>query len=151
MGVDFYIDGCRFLPDNVTVVKIAVQIVNDEFDIIKAAESNLPDLSSPTHNPLFNFRIEIRPQYFSPTALAFISIDTIDKASNEPKIVGYSGINLFINRFSKKQPENNNDTVNKYDLHSLTSQDIVLLSGCYQLPIYCQEPFRTKPFNMEKM
>jgi len=139
MGVDFYIDGLRFLPDNVTVVKVAVQIVNIDFDIIKSAESNLPDLNSPTYNPLFNFRIEIRPQYFHPTTLAFISIDTIDKASNEAKIVGYSGINLFINRFSKKQPENNNDT------------DIVLLSGNYQLPIYCQEPFRTKPFNMEKM
>lgn len=124
MGVDFYIDGCRFLPDNVTIVKIAVQIVNIDFDIIKSAEANLPDLNSPTYNPLFNFRIEIRPQYFSPTTLAFISIDTIDKASNEPKIVGYSGINLFINRFSKKQPENNNDTVKKKVLTKITFQRI---------------------------
>ena len=111
MGVDFYIDGLRFLPDNVTVVKVIVEIVNIDFEVIKVAEANLPDLDSPTYNPLFNFRVEIRPQYFSPTALAFISIDTIDKASNEPKIVGYSGVNLFINRFSKKQPENNNDSV----------------------------------------
>jgi len=112
MGVDFYVDGCRFLPDNVTVVKVAVMIVNIDFEIIKAAEANIPELDGPTYNPIFNFRMEIRPQYFSPTAMAFISIDTIDKASNQVKIVGYSAINLFINRFSKKQPASNNDTVN---------------------------------------
>ena len=116
MGVDLYIDGCRFLPDNVTVTKITVQVVNVDFDIIKVAETNLPDLDSPTYNPLYNFRIEIRPQRFSPTALAFISIDTIDKGSNEPKIVGYAGLNLFINRFTKKQAENN-DTVENFFFH----------------------------------
>jgi len=60
MGVDFYVDGCRFLPDNVTVVKVAVMIVNIDFDIICKAESQLPELDSPTYNPSFNFRMEIR-------------------------------------------------------------------------------------------
>jgi hypothetical protein len=139
MGIDFYVDGCRFLPDNVTVVKVAVMIVNIDFDIIRKAESNLPEFDSPTFNPTFSFRMEVRSQYFSPTAMAFISIDTIDKASNSIKIVGYSAINLFINRFNKKQPVNNQDT------------DIVLLTGNYQLPIFCEEPYRTRPFNMDKM
>ena len=111
MGVDLYIDGCRFLPNNVSITKIAVEIVDSDFNHIKEAVSNLPDLNSTTQNPLYNFRVEIRPQNFSPTALAFFSIDTIDKASNEVKIIGYSGLNLFINRFSRQQPENNNDTV----------------------------------------
>lgn len=112
MGIDFYVDGCRFLPDNVTVVRVAVVIVNIDFDILHEPESNLPDFESPTYNPTFNFKMELRSPYFSPTALAFLSIDTIDKASNTVKIVGYSGINLFINRFSKKQPVNNSDSVN---------------------------------------
>lgn len=28
---------------------------------------------------------------------------------------------------------------------------MILLDGKYQLPIYCQEPLRKKPFNMESM
>jgi len=28
MGIDFYIDGARFLPDNVTVTKVVMEVYN---------------------------------------------------------------------------------------------------------------------------
>lgn len=110
-GVDFYIDGARFLPDNVTVVKVILTLVNQEYDIIKAPEAAIPELDSPAFSPLFSFRTEIRMDRFDPTALALISIETIDKSSNETRIVGYSAINLFINRYSKQQPTTSTDSV----------------------------------------
>ena len=71
--------------------------------------------------------------------MVFISIDTYDKATSEVRIVGYAAINLFLNRFSKTQPDNPSET------------DIVLFNGSYQLPIICQEPYRNPPFDMKKM
>lgn len=66
------------------------------------SEAGLPELDSYNYNPTFFFRRELRKEWFDPTCTVLISIDTIDKASGEIRIVGYSSINLFINRFSKE-------------------------------------------------
>lgn len=110
-GVDFYIDGCRFLPDNVTVCRVTFTLVNREYEILRPLEAAVPELDSPSYSPLFAFRTELRMDRFDPTALALISIETIDKSTNETRIVGYSALNLFINRFTKQQPESNTESV----------------------------------------
>lgn len=110
-GVDFYIDACRFLPDNVTVAKVTFTLVTRDYEIIKQPEAAVPELDSQTYSPLYAFRIELRMDKFDPTSLALISIETIDKSTNETRIVGYSAINLFINRFTKLQPESNTESV----------------------------------------
>ena len=116
MGIDFYIDGARFLPDNSTVIKTIFEVYS-----IKGGEplkfqgkdpvAAIPVLDTPAFNPVFEYRIELRKEKFDPTSTVLICIQTIDKNSDEVRIVGYSAINLFIARFTKKQPDNTNETV----------------------------------------
>ena len=45
-GIDFYLDGARFLPDNVTVTKAIIRVVTDEYvDVFKTIAS-LPRFGS---------------------------------------------------------------------------------------------------------
>ena len=140
-GIDFYIDGARFLPDNVTVTKIILRFINKDFveQFDPPVITLLPRFGHPTYSPVFDFRHELRTDYFDTSLMAFMTIVTKDKSCNENRIVGYSAINLFINRFSKQQPDSSNDA------------DVVLYNGNYELPIISDEPLRTKPFNMEKL
>ena len=139
MGVDFYIDGARFLPDNVMVTKVVMEVYNSKLQKLFPPKAAIADLNSSNFSPTFNFRRELRKEWFDPTDLVFISIDTYDKATSEVRIVGYSAINLFLGRFTKTQPENSNDV------------DVILMNGAYQLPIICQEPYRNPPFDMKKL
>ena len=140
-GVDFYVDAARFLPDNVTVTKLILRFINNKFQdqFETPVFTLLPKFNSPSYSPVFDFRQELRGDYFDSTMMVFITIVTRDKSCNENRIVGYAALNLFINRFTKMQPENNNDP------------DMVLYDGCYEIPIIAEEPLRTKPFNMEKL
>ena len=74
-------------------------------------QAGLPDLESYTYSPLFNFRQELRAPHFDPTLLALISLETIDQTNKEVRIVGYSAINFFISRATKKQPTTESETV----------------------------------------
>lgn len=139
MGVDFYIDGARYLPDNVMVTKVVMEVYNSKLQKIFPAKAAIADLEGSNFSPIYNFRRELRKEWFDPTAIVFISIDTYDKATSEVRIVGYSAINLFLGRFTKTQPENSSDV------------DVILMNGCYQLPIICQEPYRNPPFDMKKL
>lgn len=51
MGVDFYVDGVRFLPDNVTVSKVVMQVYNQKYEEVFKAEAGLPDLDSNNYSP----------------------------------------------------------------------------------------------------
>lgn len=74
-GIDLYIDGCRFLPDNVTVTKvpycnqIIVRFVNSEMTDVLTAQGGRPELDSDIYNPVFNFRQELRAPNFDPTLM----------------------------------------------------------------------------------
>jgi len=101
MGIDFYIDGVRFLPDKVTVCKIIMEVFTMNYETVLEADSTLPDLNSMAYNPEFNYRRELRKDSFDPTSLVLLTIFTIDKSLNENRKVGYAAINLFINPLSK--------------------------------------------------
>ena len=104
-GIDFYIDGCRYLPDNVSVTKVVLRIYNINFEEQFKPLSCAADVNSRCFNPSFGFRKELRSStHFDPTCLAFISIETIDKASDQTRTVGYGAIALFLDRFSLEQP-----------------------------------------------
>ncbi len=112
MGIDFYFDGCRLLPDSVTVVKATVEVIDIDLNTLKPAESDLPEMDSPCRDPTYKMKVEIRPPNLIPTAIALITLSTIEETSNESKIVGYSMINLFLNRASKAPSTSNADKVN---------------------------------------
>lgn len=136
-GIDIYIDSARFLPDNTSCCKIIVKALTNNIETVGNAVAGLAELSSQVYSPVFGFRTELRTPTFDPTSTLVITLVTIDAAHNEVRIVGYSAINLFLHKYRKTQPDNANE------------EDFILNSGAFQLPIYCQEPFRTKPFSLE--
>ena len=140
-GVDFYLDQCRFLPDNVSITKCVVKVVNNRYKDIFKMKGCLPKFNIPNDalNPIFEFRTEYRSENFNPTSMILIRLITIDKAHNESRVIGYSAINLFLNRYSEEQPTEESDS------------DIVLQSGAYQIPVYAEEPYQTEPFDLNKM
>jgi hypothetical protein len=140
-GIDFYIDQLKFLPDNVTVTKCIIRIVSRDYKDIFPIKACLPKIKADNdaYNPVFEYRTEYRAEFIPPTALLFLCFATIDSSNNQTRIIGYSGINLFVHRYSLGQPENDIDP------------DIYLHSGCYQLPIHSEEPLRVKPFNLDRI
>ena len=63
--------------------------------------------------PEFSFRKELRFPYFNPTTMAIITIFTVDARDDEgkPSVVGYSFFPLFLDRDTKEQPEDQENTV----------------------------------------
>ena len=140
-GVDFYLDACRFLPDNTSIVKCVVRVVDLNNRDVFPPTACLSKLSKGNDalNPIFHFRHEYRKEQFNPTSMIMITFLTIDKSNSECRIVGYSAINLFERKYQGGQPESPNET------------DIVLKSGLYQLSIYAREPLRIFPFNIARI
>ncbi|CAG9315098.1 unnamed protein product [Blepharisma stoltei] len=136
-GVDFYVDGARFLPDSTSCTKIVVKGFTSQLDKVGIPVGGLPDLNSSVFSPIFGFRTEFRLQTFDPTTTIVVSILTLDAITNEVRVLGYSAINLFLKKFRKDQPDNP------------TEQDFILNKGLFQLPIYCQEPYRKPPFGLQ--
>lgn len=142
-GIDVYIDGCRFLPDNVTVTKIIVRVVDPYFNKFVEPQAGLPELDTDILNPTFNYRDELRYPYFDPTLMLHITFVTFDSrtASEEPEIMGFSMFNLFWNRIESRQPLQRSEMPNS-----------VLHTGYYQLPIYCQKIDEDhRPFYVEDL
>lgn len=71
---------------------------------IQHPQAALPVLDSPTYSPIFRFKMELRAPYFDPTAIALISVETIEKGTDEVRIVGYCAMNLFISSKTKEPP-----------------------------------------------
>jgi len=136
-GVDFYVDGARFLGDNVSCCKIIVKAFTINLEKVGDPVGGLPDLDSSCYSPKFGFRTEYRQQSFDPTTTIVISIVTIDTKHNEVRVVGYSAINMFLNKYRRDQPS------------SYSEQDFILNKGNFQIPVYCEEPYRKPPFSME--
>lgn len=136
-GIDVYIDGCRFLPDNATVTKIIVRFLNSELTDVVSFQGGRPELDSDIYNPIFNFRQELRAPNFDPTLMMYITFITFDERGRikQPSILGYSMFNLFINRKTKQQPLDRGEF-----------EDTILQDGCYQIPIYCQPFVKENPF-----
>lgn len=44
MGIDFYIDGARFLPDNVMVTKVVMEVYSNKMQRLFPPKAALADL-----------------------------------------------------------------------------------------------------------
>ena len=96
-----------------------MEVYNRRYERIFEAEAASPDLNSTSYMPIFHFRRELRKDHFDPTCVALITVITVDKSGNDNRIVGYGAINLFLNPYTKVQPDNHNEL------------DIVLYEGNY--------------------
>lgn len=136
-GIDFYVDSVRFLPDNTSCTKIIIKAYTSNLEKVGNSVGGLPDLNSDSYSPVFGFRCEFRKPIFDPTTIIVITILTIDTHHNEVRVLGYAVINMFLNKMRVEQPSNPND------------QDFIINKGNFQLPLYCQEPYRKPPFNLQ--
>jgi hypothetical protein len=136
-GVDFYVDAARFLPDNVTCTKVVVRAVNANLERVGEPVGGLSELKVSAYHPVFGLRHEFRELEFNPTTTLLLSLVTIDAKREDVRVVGYCAINMFLDKFRKEQPS---------DPHE---RDFLVNTGCFQLPIYCQEINRMPPFSMQ--
>lgn len=77
-GVDFYVDGARFLPDNVSCVKIIVKAFTASLEKLGSPGAGLPDLETSVYSPSFGYRGEYRSPFFDPSTIVVITLITID-------------------------------------------------------------------------
>jgi hypothetical protein len=81
-GIDFYIDGARFLPDNVTWTRVRIRVYNS--DIVRdknISERAVADIDKSTaRNPFYGFKLEIRSK-IDPTSLVIMTLETWDRSS----------------------------------------------------------------------
>eukprot|EP00347_Sterkiella_histriomuscorum_P021982 403332092 len=139
-GVDFYVDGARFLPENVSYSRILVRAFTiDQYRVINPTKG-MADLDvSQGRHPFFGFRQEIRAPKIDPTLTMLITVETIDRSDGLEKIVGYAYFPLFLN-FQNKMPVNNRNVSN-----------VLLQSGCYQIPIYATKIPVEKDLTLENI
>ncbi len=74
-------------------------------------QSEIASLNSPVFSPTFNMKVELRSNYFKPTTFIFLSIETIDSSNNQVRTLGYSALNLFINKLNGQPPKSENEIV----------------------------------------
>lgn len=120
-GIDFYVDSARYLPNSVTITKILVRIVDSNLSNIVNSSSKVANFKSDIYNPKFGFRLELRLPFFNPTLMAIITLFTSDQRDDEGKtsIVGHAFFPFFIDRETKKQPEDQANKVITYILFKL--------------------------------
>jgi hypothetical protein len=132
-GIDLYIDGARYLPNSVGVTKILIRVIDSNLKDVMLPQTKLATMDSSIYVPLFEFRHELRLPFYDPTLMVMITLLTLEP-DNSTKIFGFSFLPLFINKDTYKPVEN------------VHEESFILLSGNYQIPIYCQEYYQKKPF-----
>eukprot|EP01083_Nonionella_stella_P073747 199617_1 len=78
-GFDIYVDGCRFLPDNVTISQATIHVFTESFDQKILSTSAVCSLDSSAFFPEFYLRTEMRGDKFLPTLTLVIRIDTLNQ------------------------------------------------------------------------
>jgi len=73
-------------------------------------QSVFSDLNSSVFSPIFRFKVELRANYFSPTSILLISLETIDSVHDEVRTIGYCGMNIFTTE-NDEYPSSENEIV----------------------------------------
>ncbi|PAA84032.1 hypothetical protein BOX15_Mlig013049g2 [Macrostomum lignano] len=139
-GFDLYLDGCRFLPDTVTITKIRSRLLTRRYQAIGNEISCMASLDSDIYNPEFDHRQEIREPDLPPSATLLMKLYTIDRFSKKLVLVGFSALNIFLDIGTEKQPQTD-----------ATGVQVALNEGCHQLRIYREGPSGKEPLTEDLM
>lgn len=92
---------------------MVVRFVDSDLVDICLASSKVAEIDSKVFEPQFNYRKELRFPYFNPTTMAIITLYTVDVRDDEghPSIIGHAFFPLFLDRETKKQPEDQENVV----------------------------------------
>ena len=129
-GVDVYVDGCRSLPDNVSVSKVVMKcFAKSGVPVGGDPEIGFSDVTGSVHSPKYTARKEFRSEQIDVTSTIMIRVDTFNPENNRVQGVGYALLNLFCETGDrKKQPGDAN------------SQEYELNTGMFQVPLYKSAP-----------
>lgn len=122
-GVDIYIDGCMYLPDNVTVTRVKAAFFTSEKEPAGPISECYSGLEEVAVSPNYNHKVELRGSSLNLTATCLLRFDTIDSSSQRPSTIGYSCFKVFCTK-DREQPESTN------------SPNVYINTGLFQVPIY---------------
>lgn len=129
-GFDVFIDGCRYLPDNVTLTKVTVAALHADRSKISPVypdiNSKFADLSSLACHPSFNLCLEYRVKSFNPTLTLIVRVDTIDMETKQSVILGYAVCPVFIDTSTNALTQPARSSVTQFALNA----------GSFQLPLH---------------
>ena len=157
-GFDVYVDGARFLPDNVTISKVVVRAMTRDFKSVGRTVEGLGQLDSESMSPAFKAYVAFRSRYrepelnedgtvkrtllpFDPTMTLVLRVDTIESRSHAHQVVGYGLLNCFVAagaRYNHEQPQSLEDGVR-----------CTLNEGAFQIPLFQGPPQRSQPLDAD--
>jgi len=101
-GIDYYVDTCRFLPENCSFTRITVHGYSKSGKSFMEPVTTSPDLSvSKSREPFYGFRSEMRTTKIDPTSFLIFTLDTFDLSNAEHKIAGHAVFPLFLDANTK--------------------------------------------------
>ena len=139
-ALDIYVDGARLLPDNVTITKLIVRIVDSDLKDIQPAQSILANVERSTlRNQFYGLKFELRPsKKLKPTSLVYMTLETVDKSSNKSRFAGFSYFPLFMDADEGLPPVTDSAT------------KLAPLLGNYQMPLFSGRVTESAPFTYER-
>ncbi|KAH0618690.1 hypothetical protein JD844_018099 [Phrynosoma platyrhinos] len=135
-GFDLYIDGARFLPDGVTVTKVAACIFTSSYKQIGPDIHTEIDLNSSIFNPVYNYSVGIRELVLTPCATLLLKVYSIDPLSSRLIQIGWAALNLFVESGTYTAPEPGAEGIR-----------VSLNDGAHQLRIFHNSPCPDQPFS----
>ncbi|XP_077190107.1 coiled-coil domain-containing protein 17 isoform X2 [Paroedura picta] len=139
-GFDLYIDGARFLPDDVTVTRVAGRIFTSNFSQIGPDISTEIDLNSSIFDPLYNCSIEIREPFIPPCATLLLKLYSFSSSNSHLILIGWAALNLFV--------ECGTHTAPKLEARRI---QVSLNDGAHQLRIFHSSPCPDQPFSVSSL
>lgn len=128
------------MPDNVTISKLTMRVVDSDLKDVQPAQSILANVERSTlRNQFYGLKFELRPsKKLKPTALVYITIETVDKSSNKAAFAGFSYFPLFMDSDEGLPPVTDNAT------------KLAPLLGSYQMPLFSGRVTESAPFTYER-
>ena len=138
-----YIDGARFLPENVSFTRCVVNIYTSSGnEVIEKHVVNAHFTKSTGQNPYYGLRIEISKQTnknMDPTMVGVFRIETFDRSNLEQRVVGFGFFPFFLDKNIKSPITKSNE------------KKFVLYNGWYQIPMYSSKPDLKTPILIENL
>ena len=113
-----------------TVTKITVRFLTSEREQVGDSIESIGSLDNSAYFPRYRLRCYVNTeQWDDPTIMALITVETLERESEEFCVVGYACLPFFLNPDTEKQPKTDH------------MGDFILRSGSYQIPLHnCLPP-----------
>ncbi|PFX30101.1 hypothetical protein AWC38_SpisGene5082 [Stylophora pistillata] len=135
-GFDLYIDGARFLPDSVSITKVAGRVLDKNYTRIGADIDVQATLDSDIYNPEYNYRTEYRDPVFPQSCTLMLKVYTVDRISKTLCCVGYGFLPIFVEVGTTKQPS-----------VSSGNAKVAFNEGPHQIRLYGGSPDLSQPLH----